>query len=62
MITGLTRSHESATVERFQRDPDFAAEYLAAPPAVFAGAPIKIGSSARRDGGVGALEISVELN
>jgi DNA-binding phage protein len=24
----MTRSHESATIERFQRDPDFAAEYL----------------------------------
>jgi DNA-binding phage protein len=30
MITELTRSHESATIERFQRDPDFAADYLAA--------------------------------
>jgi DNA-binding phage protein len=30
MIVALTRSHESATIERFQRDPDFAAEYLAA--------------------------------
>ncbi len=30
MSTALTRSHESATIERFQRDPDFAADYLAA--------------------------------
>lgn len=29
MIAELTRSHESATLERFQRDPDFAADFLA---------------------------------
>jgi DNA-binding phage protein len=30
MIDKLSRSHEDATLERFQRDPDLAAEYLAA--------------------------------
>jgi hypothetical protein len=30
MITALTRSLESATMERFQRDPYLAAGYLAA--------------------------------
>jgi DNA-binding phage protein len=30
MATSLTRSHEDATIERFQQDPDLAAEYLAA--------------------------------
>jgi DNA-binding phage protein len=30
MINSTTRSHEDATLERFQRDPDLAAEYLAA--------------------------------
>lgn len=30
MTTPLTRSHEDATLERFRRHPDFAAEYLAA--------------------------------
>ena len=29
MATNLTRSHEEATLERFQRDPQLAAEYLA---------------------------------
>lgn len=29
MATKLTRSHEEATLERFQRDPQLAAEYLA---------------------------------
>ena len=28
MKSKLTRSHEDATIERFQKDPDFAAEYL----------------------------------
>jgi probable addiction module antidote protein len=28
MNSKLTRSHEDATIERFQKDPDFAAEYL----------------------------------
>jgi DNA-binding phage protein len=29
MTDKLTRSHEDATIERFQNDPDFAVEYLA---------------------------------
>jgi DNA-binding phage protein len=28
MTSKLTRSHEEATIERFRRDPEFAAEYL----------------------------------
>jgi DNA-binding phage protein len=28
MNSKLTRSHEEATIERFQKDPDLAAEYL----------------------------------
>jgi DNA-binding phage protein len=30
MTNELTRSHEEATIERFRKDPDFAAEYFAA--------------------------------
>lgn len=29
MRNNLTRSHEEATIERFQKDPKFASEFLA---------------------------------